>query len=355
MRFDDIGANKLRLNVVGYGLTPRVVLRSLVIALLLAGAGCSTPAATAAADHCDVSDADKAWINRSLDAWRFATSHITRMRAPNASVIFFDASCVLQSSNALDVNVRSDDVTWTATVHTGTVSLPDGEEVPAGVTSFAAGDAPTFFFVMSTPSVWSAGGVSGGSLTLETMMVAVFLHEASHLAQIGPYGARLGRLIEQNNLPEDFNDDSLQRRFQDDAEFAESVRRETELFEQAATAIDLADARNLAREARRLMRVRAERWFAGADAYWAEAEDIWITFEGAGQWIGYQWLTHPQGGGVALPDASARWMRNRWWSQTEGFAIISALDRIVGPRWRDEAYDNGSQTALEMLDAALGA
>jgi hypothetical protein len=56
-----------------------------------------------------------------------------------------------------------------------------------------------------------------------------------------------------------------------------------------------------------------------------------------------------------VANADARWGRNRWWSQTEGFAIISALDRIMGPDWREQAYGSGAQTALEMLDTALGA
>lgn len=125
-------------------------------------------------------------------------------------------------------------VTWAAAQHRGSIALPNGEEMPAVVTSFASGEEGLFYFVMSTPSVWRAGGVDGGPIPLETMMVAVLLHEGSHVAQIGPYGPRLGALIEANHLPDSFSDDSLQERFREEPEFAASIERETELLMAAA-------------------------------------------------------------------------------------------------------------------------
>lgn len=327
-----------------------------VVALLLSACASTPPSDQAEPPACAVSEADRAWIARSLEAWRFASRDISHIASvPRFRAVFFDAACVLSSGDALTADVPVDQVAWDAATHSGTITLPDGGEMPAGVTSFASGDGDLTYFVMSTPSVWSAGGVSGRPIALDTMMVAVLLHEASHVAQVGPYGPRLGRLIDENGLPEEFNDDSMQRRFQDNSEFAASVQRETDLFLQAAAAVDDDEARRLAREARALMRARAQRWFTGADAYWAEAEDIWLTFEGAGQWTGYQWLVHPRGGAVPVADANARFVRGRWWSQTQGFALVSALDRIMGGGWKAQAYGAGQQTALEMLDAVLAA
>lgn len=99
------------------------------------------------------------------------------------------------------------------------------------------------------------------------------------------------------------------------------------------------------------MRARAARWFVGEDVYFAEAEDIWLTFEGSGQWAGYRWLVHPSGGAVEAEAVNARFVRNRWWSQTQGFALAMAV--IVGPRWKGHAFGDGAYTLLEMLDAAL--
>jgi hypothetical protein len=101
------------------------------------------------------------------------------------------------------------------------------------------------------------------------------------------------------------------------------------------------------------MRARQARWLVGDDAYLVEAEDIWLTFEGAGQWAAYQWLIHPDGGAQAPAEVLARFGRGPW-SQTEGFAVVMALDRIVGPAaWKRHAFGDGKQTVLEALDAAL--
>lgn len=329
---------------------------ALVVAV--AGSSCASapqdPGSGPVSPQCTLSEADRAWIDRSLEAWRFTSREIAGIgMVPNFQAILFDEDCVLRSGNALS-SPTAEGVTWTASPHTGTVSLPDGSEVDAGVTSYASGEKGLTYFVMSTPSVWAAAGVGEGT-SLSNTMVAVLLHEASHVAQVGPYGPRLGALIKRYSLPDSFNDDSLQKRFASNEEFASSVQRETQLFLEAAAAEDVAEARRLAGEARRLMLARGERWFVGDDAYFGEAENIWLTFEGAGQWVAYQWMVHPRGGARPIDEAMERFTRGRWWSQTEGFALVMALDRIVGPGWKRHAFGDGALTVPEMLDAALRA
>lgn len=323
--------------------------RILALAAVLATSACvSAPAPPA----CTLPEGDRAWVDRAVEAWRFASREITGIGpVPDFQAILFSADCVLRSTNALSIPA-ADRVTWTASPHRGQIALPDGSEMPAGVTSFVAGKKGRSYFVMSTPSVWQAAGVGEGA-GLEATMVAVLLHEGSHVAQIGPYGPRLGALIYRYALPDSFNDDAVQDRFQANEELAASVEEETRLFLAAAAAEDDAEARVLARQARRLMLERQARWLVGDDAYLAEAEDIWLTFEGAGQWTGYQWLVHPRGGAQPPAEVLARFTRGRRWSQTEGFAVVMALDRIVGPRWKRHAFGDGARTVLEMLDDTL--
>lgn len=330
------------------------MIRRPTIALALALQAClsSPPSALPA---CALSAEDRVWVDRSVEAWRLSAREITGIQPAGAfSAIFFDAGCVLSSANAL-TDEDGLGVTWTATPHTGTITMPDGEEMPAGVTSFATAAEGRSYFVMSTPSVWRAGGVRGDPITLEDMMTFVVLHEGSHVVQAPTYGGAIGALAEANGLPESFNDDSMQHRFGETPEFAASVARETELFLQAALAPDDATAIRLAREARTLMRARASRYFIGDDAYYADAEGIWLTFEGSGQWAGYKWLTHPQGGATDPDLARRAAMRSRWWSQNQGLAIALVLDRIGPPDWHRVAFGDGSRTLLEMLDAALAA
>jgi hypothetical protein len=324
-------------------------LRSLALAAAFALSACASAPTPPA---CALPEADRAWIDRAVEAWRFASREIAGIGVvPDSQAIFFSADCVLRSANALSSR-PAERVTWTASSHRGEVPLPNGSQIPAGVTSFASSEKGVTFFVMSTPSVWQAAGVGEGS-GLETMMIAVMLHEGSHLAQIGPYGARLDALIERYRLPDSFNDDAVQDRFQANQEFAASVKEETRLFLEAASADDARKAKALARNARRLMLDRQARWFVGNDAYFAQAEDLWLTFEGAGQWVGYQWLVHPHGGAERPDELMARFTRGRHWSQTEGFAVVMALDRLAGPRWKRHAFGDGARTVLEMLDDAL--
>lgn len=321
------------------------MLRPLVLLAALAASAC---ASAPPPPPCSLPQRDRAWVDRALEAWRFASREITEIGpVPDFQAVFFSADCVLTSGNALGGG-PVEEVTWTASAHGESVPLPDGSEIPAGVTSFATGK----YFVMSTPTVWEAGKVGEGA-ALERLMVAVLLHEGSHVAQIKPYGPRLGALIERNQLPDSFNDNAVQERFEGNAELAASVQQETQLFLDAAAAKDDAEARRLAREGLRRIRERQARWMVGKDAYLAEAEDIWLTFEGAGQWTAYQWMVHPRGGAQPEAEAMARFARGRRWSQTEGFAIVMALDRIGGPGWKRHAYGDGARTVLEMLEDLL--
>ena len=313
-------------------------------------------AAPATQPDCAFSGADQAWLERALAAWQFTSRELTGLvQRGDFKGIFFDAGCVRSSDSALTLGGGTH-AAWTAARHGGQVTLPDGSQIPAGVTSFSRASGGSVYFVMSTPSVWRAGGVSGGEIGLETMMVAVLLHEGSHVAQGATYGHRMEVLAERYHLPESFNDDSLQQRFQPDAAFSASVARETDLLFQAALAPDRAEALRLTREARTLMRAREDRYFVGDDAYYRDAEDIWLTMEGSGQWAGYQWVISPRGAAmpvsVAIPNFARR---SRWWSQNEGLGLFLALDRLAGHGWKRHVYGDGAGTILQLLDAALAA
>lgn len=321
------------------------MLRPLVLAVLA-----SIPQEASAPPACAFSAADQAWVERALAAWHFASKELAGITAiPRFRAILFDGTCVRTSDDAL---VSAGTPTWSAAAHAGTIALPDGGEVPVGVTSFTRGAGELTYFTMSTPSVWNAGGAGRGE-DLERTMVGVLLHESSHVTQIGNYGKRLGALIERHALPDSFNDNAVQERFRSEPEFAAAIGREVRLFAEAAAAEDEAEARYLASEARESMRTRAGRWFVGDEAYLAEAEDLWLTFEGSGQWLAYRWRIDARGGGEKPADVLARFTGDSQWSQAEGFALVLALDRFTAGAWRKHAFGDGARTVLEMLDAAL--
>jgi len=219
-------------------------MRSVILAVALVLTACTMPAAPNA-PACEISAQDREWINGALDAWRFSANEITGVRNMRPfEAVLFDDDCVLTSPNAFSAATVAE-VTWTATPHIGEITLPGGQPMPAGVTSFASADGDQAFFVMSTPSVWRAAGVSNDALGLETMMIGVLLHEGSHVAQLDAYGARITAIETASHLPgDDINDDMVQNRFGENAAFAASVDRETELLFQVAHTRD--DARSAA-------------------------------------------------------------------------------------------------------------
>jgi hypothetical protein len=205
---------------------------------------------------------------------------------------------------------------------------------------------------MSAPSIWRAGNVSGKGTTLENLMTAVLLHEATHVAQVPTYGAQIGTIAERNHLSEDFNDDSIQNQFKGNPKFSASVAEETRLLLEASVANDRGKAAALVRSARRLMKARYARWFSGKDSYLAAAEPIWLTFEGSGQWIGYRWMVDPKGGNLARADVWPGFAADKHWTQGEGFAAFMALERLVGTAWKRQAFHLGEKDVLQMLDKA---
>lgn len=330
--------------------------RALLVALAAmtswgALAGPAGAAPQGASSTCTLSAHDRAWIDRSVSAWVYTARSLISARLPaRFDANIFDAQCLLRSRTALLGGAPG----WVSAVHGAKIRLPNGNQIPAGVTSFAWSDGHAGFFVMSTPSVWRAGKVPGGPLGLDMLMTAVLLHEASHVTQMQTYGKRMETLSKRYDLPESFGDDSIQERFQASREFASSVQRETALFLQAAAASDRKAAIRFAAQARELMRQRQQRWYPARDSYLAEAEDIWLTMEGSAQWAGYRWLMDARGGHVSPAAAAAGFgSRGKWWSQSEGFALFMALERLTAGRWKRHAFNDGAATGLEMLDRQL--
>ena len=309
-------------------------------------------AAPAAVRPCSLSAPDQAWLKRAMAAWDYTSRNITHIaRVKNMTAVIFDARCMVTSNTAMNGGPQR----WVAARHPGQVPLPNGETIPANVISFATSNAKGNFFVMSTPSVWRAGKVNG-QFGLETLMVAVLLHEGTHVAQFPTYGARMTALTERFHLPQTFNDDSIQERFRGNAQISSSVKREIDLLLAAAIAPDRKSTLRLAREARALMRARQDKYYPAQDAYLRDAEDIWLTLEGSAQWAGYQWVIRRDGGTVPTSVAfHAFGKRGKWWSQEEGFALFMVLDRLSHTSWKSHAFGDGKQTVLQMLDEALAA
>ena len=300
---------------------------------------------------CSPTDGDRRWIDRSRAAWRSRLDAIPELRAPpKVEVILFDRRCRLSSADALDDRVTA---RWAGAAHGGSIRLADGSAIPVGVTSFAGEGKRGSSFVMALPSIWASAAVKSAPLDLDRLTTAVLLHEASHVAQ-GRLMTRVGALVRQKGFGEDFNDDSIQRRFEKNADFAASVREETRLLFAAAEARDDGTAHALARQAGDAIKARRARWMRGGDRALATAEDLFLSMEGAGQYVGYSWLIDPQGGGVSREVAMARFGAGpRWWSQAQGLALVLAVERLGLSGWRGHLWGEPRLVGTELLEAGL--
>jgi len=309
----------------------------------------TTTAPSAESSPCQLDAPDRAWLDRSMSAWNYAANHISGIgHVKKIQAVIFDKDCVVTSSTAMNGGPNR----WESNRHQGKVKLPDGTEIPSQVISFSGSVGDHSFFVMSTPSVWRAAGKTGKGTTLENLMTAVMLHEGTHVAQMPTYGEKIGEISDRNKLPQDFNDDSIQKQFEKDKGFASSVEREAKLLFMASRAKTHGEAVRLVRSARAMMKARYARWFVGKDAYLAEAEPIWLTLEGSGQWLAYRWETDARGGRVASSAVMPGFEHDKWWSQREGLAAFLALERLTGATWKRQAFGTGRKDILQMLDEA---
>lgn len=300
----------------------------------------------AAQSNCRMSEPDRAWVESSLAAWQKVSTERMKLAAHRLpTMVFFDAKCRFERPGGSQA--------WTSEAHSGTVRLPDGNEAPAQVTSFAGKDdkTQTDFFVMALPSVWEAAKMPIAADPRG--LTAVFLHEFSHTRQIESLKAVFAAANVARPMDDNTNDDSLQKNFQRDPIYVAVAEKEMDLLYRAAAEPDDAAARKLAAQALALIEARQKRWFVGADSYWKNYDDLFLTMEGFGQWVAYAWLADPRGGGMEAGAARDKMKGTKWWSQTEGLGLFLVIDRFV-PDWTQRAFAPTPALGIDLLRLAAG-
>jgi hypothetical protein len=311
------------------------------VTLALAGATPASPSQSG----CVMSEPDRAWLEQALAQWQATESGVLEL-APQSlpQVIAIDSACTYSIP-------AGDFAAMTGEPHGETVTFPDGGKASVGPISFASGEDG--YFAMSLPSVWRAAGVES-ELGLQTMMTGVLLHEMMHIRQIALARLGLAGSVAAAGIPDDeLTDDIVQQRFGDDPAYVIAYAAEREALFAAAAAPTDERARELAAEALDLMRARRARWFTGDKAPFAAMDDVFLTMEGMGQFLIYDYFRSPEGGAVNAADALRGVRRNgRWWSQDEGLALMLVVDRLL-PGWQQRAFRDPDWRAEQLLAAAV--
>ncbi|MEZ6024505.1 MAG: hypothetical protein R3C16_14055 [Hyphomonadaceae bacterium] len=316
-----------------------------VLAVVLAACA-SSPPRTAAV--CAPTEAEAAWLDASVSAWRLARRDVLKVddAATAPTMVFFNTRCVFRGEGA---------ASWTGEPHGGQITLPDGEQMPAQITSFASSydDDTRVYFAMALPEIWEAGGIRSQQLGLERLMTAVMLHEMTHTRQFDDYIPRIIAASQTYGFGDDLTDDIVQDTMQGDADYVAAYEAERDLLFQAAAAPSDAEARALARQAWERIEARRARFFVGNNAKLSDLDDVFLTMEGMGQWVGYAWLVHPEGARLA-PDVALAGMRRgaEKWSQDEGLALFLVIDRLL-PDWQARAFADDPASARQLLELAV--
>ena len=296
-----------------------------------------TVAASALGD-CAISARDAAFIEAATQSWKnVRTKALGLPPGELPRLVFFDSHCIW---NGIDGN---------GTAHDGTVALPDGESIPARLTTFAgaygADDKP--FFVFALEEIWRQEERYRESNTLNALMVAVFAHEMTHTVQTKGFGERLGAIEAKYKL--ELDDDLVQKRFSEREGFRAAYEVERDLLFAVAAEPDADKRRALARQAVRMIKERRARFFTGDDAIYAEIEEIFLGMEGAAQWSAYRSAIDRH----ATRDEAIELVRGRrkWFSQDEGLALFLAIDALM-PKWPSRVFGAKPAGAWALLEEA---
>jgi hypothetical protein len=157
----------------------------------------------------------------------------------------------------------------------------------------------------------------------------------------------------RRGLPESVDDDIIQKRFDSLPAFQRAYEAERDLLFEAVDAPSRAAAVDAARRALALADRRRATFLRGANAIYADAEDVFLSMEGMGQWAAYLWLVDPDGGAMR-PNEALPFIRRggRRWSQDEGLALLLVLSRLdpAAPR---ELFSPTPTTILPLLRRTL--
>jgi hypothetical protein len=338
-------------------------------ALAMAASASAQPVA----NPCVLGADEQAWIQGALDDWNLVSRDFLRMEEPTVPwMVFIGTECawhvaakagndpdlaatLTPSAAALHLSGRPLDVRHVA--HSGTVRLPGGGEVPVAPLSFAGpvGELGEAFFVMAMPSVWRRDPRTADEPDPETLLRAVFAHEITHTQQVAALYRRIDALEVAAGSPDDFNDDIVQDRFDTVPGFRAAYEAERDLLFRAAAEADSVQRRGLARQALAAARERRMRWFTGANAIYADIEDVFLNMEGVANWAAYRVLLHhagPRADRAQVLQAIRR--GGRKWSQDEGLALFLVIDALV-PGWQQRVLGPEPPSVFTLLAEAAAA
>jgi hypothetical protein len=345
----------------------RTLVGVLALWSLAAGPAATAPVGPVPAGEraCELSDADRRWVQRALQGWELVRRDILKLDERSLPwIVLYDSSCTWEiaptappladTSRLLSrpLTFAGGDLAVRATPHHGTVLLPNRIEIPIEVkasTQLYRSDRLAFL-VMAMPSVWRADRQHASKPFLDEFLQGAFVHELTHTRHLVTINRRLRRLIRTHDVPGRLTDDVIQMRFGKQRGFAKAIERERDLLYRAAAASDADNRRELVTNALAVKRERHARYFTGGHAVYAEIEGLFLAMEGTAQWAAYRLIeTRGTARGPALNLVRDN---RRYWSQDQGLALFVLLDAMV-PGWQARMFEPLAPSPFTLLEEAI--
>jgi hypothetical protein len=313
---------------------------------------------------CELTEENQGFVQEALQGWEQASRDFLELdRAPLPWIVLFDTSCVFHLAPDEDFNSGADldpsSITFAgkpvpvrAEAHNGRVPLPSGDTVPVHGMAFASlySDETAPFFVLALLDVWRSNPGAAARSDLRDIILGVVSHEIVHTRQLVAIGRRVAELRRRYDLPEDVDDDIVERRFGDVPGYREAYEAESDLFYAAVTEEDAKRKRDLIKRALSIASERRNRFFTGPDEVFQELEPLFLNMEGVAQWAAFQ-LAQGDGQGGAKSTGAFERQRNSW-SQDESLAMFLLIDELV-PDWRARVLGPELASPFALLREAI--
>ena len=303
------------------------------------------------------------WIEETLRLWEKTRKDALLLSAEKLPwIVLFDESCVwhvnpeisaIKSANPQTVktsfNRKLIDVYLLK--HDGKIRLPNGEEIPAQLMSFASSydERKKSFMVSAMPAVWRKAPNLKDEKNLDALVRSVFVHEMTHTQHRNFY-ARLDEIEKQLAGVENFNDDLIQNTFGTQDAFRRAFETEHDLLYRAVAETDISRKRELAKKALDSIQSRRRQFFADKTAVYGEIEEIFLSMEGAANWAAYKSLMKQ---GLSEADALKTIRgKGKFWTQDEGIALFLVIDFLLPAKWQKKAFGARASSVIELLAEA---
>jgi len=319
--------------------------------------------------ECRLDDSNRAFLEVALRDWQTAVArHLQLPHAPLPWIVAFDREC---SWNLAPQPATADRDAWTPGEfrfvgqpifvktgrHGGTVRPPSGDPFPVSPRIYAAHAASLgrAYFVMALPDVFAADPQASKDPLLRERLRSVVSHELLHTRQLPDVAAHIKSLRARFALPDDIDDNIIQRRFGSNPEFRVAWERERDLLYEAVADDDEKSAARKVLEAIALIRARQARFYAGAERPFERLEQLFLNMEGAAEWVRYKIHEHDHEHFKTHADI-IQFIRGREndWVQDEGLALVLLLDRFASG-WQRRLLTLDMASPVDELERAVAA